>query len=733
MLQNRSQFTSLFKGLLCFFGAFLLTLLTWLLISNVYKASVPEPPSPTLSTSSPLPQTTEEPPLDCQNGGSYIPQPKGCLCPDRWRGPLCNESNVCNPKQFPDENISFPSIIAGTNGNSFDVCPSDTYHAGLPRATVFCAEDLTLSKPVIMDCGKTLEVLLEEIQSAPSEEKALEVACSTQLITSQPENLEKRNIESAAGIVVQILSNSQVTNNTEVTNAAITTVSQLLEAPANQFERGLTESLTKQMEAFSLEGTNIAQKSVAVQSAALLTEASTGVLFTALIVDEYNKTTFVNSSINVDNNVTKFTVNPNAEIQLFVNATGSTNETSLARIGFVLYQNDKFFKSERFKSKQDFSRKIISGNIPSTNSYNVELAIRRQDNSRFSLHDFACVFWNYSQGDWDTRGCEKVSVDDGFLRCICNHTTNFAVLMSFKQNYTYAKPLEIVSVAGCSLSIVGLTITIIFQVINKPKKTRRSSAVWTLVSLCSAMLAFNVIFIFGVENKEGANKKSHSEENISQENTVLDSDIVKNRNDLCTAVTALLHYFLLATFAWTAVIAGEMYMKFIRIFTVSPRHFKLIQSAIGWGVPAVIVAVTFGATYPFDDLRYRQEEFTRNVSYIKKAVSTLSVAMTLGITWVIGYLLLIETDPTTATIFSFVFCLLNATQGLQIFLLYTLKSQVFLKQVTMLFNKLSAPGIYIHSDKYHMIKHRVKATNERYKLHETTTDSTEFTLSTTAR
>ncbi|KAJ1117005.1 hypothetical protein NDU88_005206 [Pleurodeles waltl] len=539
------------------------------------------------------------------------------------------------------------------------------------------------------------------------------------------------------------------------------------------------------MEVFSLEGTNVTQKSVAVQSAELLMDESRGVLFTALNVGEYNDT-FVSNSIIVDNNVKQFTVNPNAEIQLFVNATGSTNETSLPRIGFVLYQNDKFFKSEHFKSKRDFSRKIISGNIPSTNSYNVELAIRRQDNTRFSLQDFACVFWNYSEGDWDTRGCEKILVDDGFLRCICNHTTNFAVLMSFRQHYTYAKPLEIASVAGCSLSIFGLAITIIFQVINKPKKTRRSSAVWTLVSLCAAMLAFNVIFIFGVENKNGANQKSHSEVNITQENTVLDSDIVKTRNDLCTAVTVLLHYFLLATFAWTAVIAGEMYMNFIRVFTVPPRHFKLIQLAIGWGIPAVIVAVTFGATYPFDDLRYRQEEFcwlaalnddhnfdvnkpmlwafllpvgvilifniiiflsvsilvicthknnlqsTRNVSYIKKAVSTLSVAITLGITWVIGYLLLIQTDPTTSTIFSFVFCLLNATQGLQIFVLYTLKSPVFLKQVTKLFNKVSAPMIYIHSDKYHMIKRRAKTTNERYKLHETTTDSTEFTLSTTA-
>lgn len=45
-----------------------------------------------------------------------------------------------------------------------------------------------------------------------------------------------------------------------------------------------------------------------------------------------------------------------------------------------------------------------------------------------SMYDFACVFWDYSLEDWSTDGCSKGNASDGFFRCFCNHTTNFAAL-----------------------------------------------------------------------------------------------------------------------------------------------------------------------------------------------------------------------------------------------------------------------------------------------------------------
>lgn len=45
-----------------------------------------------------------------------------------------------------------------------------------------------------------------------------------------------------------------------------------------------------------------------------------------------------------------------------------------------------------------------------------------------SLYEFACVSWSYELNDWSTDGCSKGNTSGGFLRCFCNHTTNFAAL-----------------------------------------------------------------------------------------------------------------------------------------------------------------------------------------------------------------------------------------------------------------------------------------------------------------
>lgn len=110
-----------------------------------------------------------------------------------------------------------------------------------------------------------------------------------------------------------------------------------------------------------------------------------------------------------------------------------------------------------------------------------------------SLYEFACVFWNYELNDWSTDGCSKGNSSDGFLRCFCNHTTNFAalwvminfraashiikgflnqekwhgdsliifLLQSFRENYEYAKALDWISIIGLCVSMMGLVVTIV--------------------------------------------------------------------------------------------------------------------------------------------------------------------------------------------------------------------------------------------------------------------------------
>ncbi|PIO35145.1 hypothetical protein AB205_0214470 [Aquarana catesbeiana] len=62
--------------------------------------------------------------------------------------------------------------------------------------------------------------------------------------------------------------------------------------------------------------------------------------------------------------------------------------------------------------------------------------------------------------------------------------------------------------------------------------------------------------------------------------------------------------------------------------------------------------------------------------------------------------MLIETRETTQIVFSYIFCLCCATQGLQIFIFYTLKSPLFLEKVAVGIRLFNSCKLYMHSDKY---------------------------------
>ena len=39
-----------------------------------------------------------------------------------------------------------------------------------------------------------------------------------------------------------------------------------------------------------------------------------------------------------------------------------------------------------------------------------------------------CVFWNMTSLSWSTNGCHSNGTAGGYVICLCNHLTNFALL-----------------------------------------------------------------------------------------------------------------------------------------------------------------------------------------------------------------------------------------------------------------------------------------------------------------
>ncbi|XP_033624081.1 adhesion G-protein coupled receptor G7 isoform X2 [Fukomys damarensis] len=424
-------------------------------------------------------------------------------------------------------------------------------------------------------------------------------------------------------------------------------------------------------------------------------------------------------------------------------------ERNTKKCGFVLYQKNKLFQSKIFTTRSNFSQKIISSKVDGNEqdqSINVKMVFSPKYNQKeFQLNSYSCVYWNFLTKDWDTYGCHKDKSTDGFLGCSCNHTTNFAVLMTFKKNYQYPESLDILSNVGCVLSIAGLALTIIFQIVTR--KVRKTSVTWVLVNLCTPMLIFNLLFVFGIENSNKNLKTSdHDFNNIDFDNNVVPTrDTTDIPNYLCTVTAAFLHYFLLVTFTWNGLSSIQLYFLLIRTMKPFPQHFILFITLVGWGVPAIIVGVTTGLVYSQNgsdsqwELDYRQEEFcwlktsdsngfitssflwsfimpitvilisnivifiiitvkvlwqnnqnltsTKKNSTLKKIFSTLSIAVIFGITWILAYFMLISNDEIRH-VFSYIFCLLNTTQGLQLFLLYTIRTKIFQSEASKVFKSL---------------------------------------------
>ncbi|XP_078374061.1 uncharacterized protein LOC144657585 [Oculina patagonica] len=130
--------------------------------------------------------------------------------------------------------------------------------------------------------------------------------------------------------------------------------------------------------------------------------------------------------------------------------------------------------------------------------------------------------------------------------------------------------LTVISYVGCAFSAVGLTLTILTIVLSR--KLRRLRQNQLLVYLCISLLAAILLFTFGI-------------------NGITDSDSL----DLCKAMAAFLHYFLLSSIVWMSIEAYNLYQDLVKVFDttlISQNEFMCRAGVVGWIIPAVIVVIT---------------------------------------------------------------------------------------------------------------------------------------------
>ncbi|XP_055325353.1 uncharacterized protein LOC129579346 [Sitodiplosis mosellana] len=389
--------------------------------------------------------------------------------------------------------------------------------------------------------------------------------------------------------------------------------------------------------------------------------------------------------------------------------------TSPIKIVISIYYNDRLFQEYRKGRHAKSTGRIISVSIP---GYGPNLpallpTFVRSRNAAANASGSMCGYWDFEKdfATWSDDGCEFLGKSshlvDPVVLCACSHLTHYSYLIVgtvFQPTNaiedeviitkTHQKALDIITLLGCLLSLLGvcgIAITAIFF------RTWRKKASSVVLLQLSAAIALQMILLCFV--------------NTEYSSMVL---VMEQRFIVCVALGALLQYSILVAFSWMLITAYLQFMRYVIV--LGPKRanrFFLKSFLIGWGlplVPVLIVTITSpnsyvqsvgdsnsgGICYPSGSSLYfglilpigvimlanltifllviysilagSSAKIRSNKRALIIAQLRLSVFLffLLGLSWIFGFLASIK----SGIIFSYLFCLTATIQGFVLFVYF---------------------------------------------------------------
>nr|XP_058969314.1 adhesion G-protein coupled receptor D1-like isoform X2 [Pocillopora verrucosa] len=301
-----------------------------------------------------------------------------------------------------------------------------------------------------------------------------------------------------------------------------------------------------------------------------------------------------------------------------------------------------------------------------------------------------CMFWSGFKNSPDGFSEEGCHVDHSKSNseetiCSCNHLTHFAVLVDFsgstKLSENDVAVLEIITYVGLSLSIIGILSTITLYSFLTDLRQPLSQI---RVSLAVALGAGQICFFAGINATE-----------------------IKA---VCVIVAAIMQYFLMAAFCWMLVEGIYLYLFVVKVYNINDK--MRIYHVMSWGFPLVMVAISLSIAAGKEGIQgYTSDKFcwissannliwifvtfvitieVINILILTRVIREMArmqqtgdkqsqqlrvgiracVVMIplLGVTWLFGLL-----SPLHKA-FSYIFTILNSTQGFLIFVLHCVRN-----------------------------------------------------------
>jgi hypothetical protein len=188
-------------------------------------------------------------------------------------------------------------------------------------------------------------------------------------------------------------------------------------------------------------------------------------------------------------------------------------------------------------------------------------------------HGRKCVFWDFEAnsglGNWSDIGCSPAvrrSDNDTLMTdiCICTHLTHFGQLLSPTLEEEINTALDIITIVGCSVSLLGLFGIAVTAIVFPEWRHGASRKIQLHLSTSLAILMS--VFL--------ANSYLFPSPNESQ---------------FCLLLGVALHFSLVSTFCWMLVAAWFQYLRLTKPLASLYRtpHILLKTAVFAWGFPFV--------------------------------------------------------------------------------------------------------------------------------------------------
>ncbi|XP_032901290.1 adhesion G protein-coupled receptor B2-like isoform X2 [Amblyraja radiata] len=187
--------------------------------------------------------------------------------------------------------------------------------------------------------------------------------------------------------------------------------------------------------------------------------------------------------------------------------------------------------------------------------------------------DSHCVVWDDSKtdtgpGSWDPQGCETVHTQASHTKCLCHQLATFAILAHQPRDSSmdFTGVPSVPLMIGCGIACMALlTLLAVYAAFWRFIKSERSII---LLNFCLSIMASNILILVG-------QTQIHSK-------------------GVCMMTAAFLHFFFLSSFCWVLTEAWQSYLAVLG--KIRTRLIRKRFLCLGWGLPALIVAISVGFT-----------------------------------------------------------------------------------------------------------------------------------------